>query len=67
MDAIETAHADWSRQDILALLQLLTMILMSIVGAFWHLIVVRPTHIDHRQGVRTPVAPAPEPPRRWTN
>jgi hypothetical protein len=44
MDAIQTAPTDWSRQDILALLQLLTMILISIIGAFWHLIVVRPNH-----------------------
>jgi hypothetical protein len=28
----------WSRQDVLALLQLLTMVLVSVTGAFWHVL-----------------------------
>ena len=28
----------WTRQDVLALLQLLTMVLVSIAGALWHVL-----------------------------
>lgn len=28
----------WSRQDVLALLQLLTMVLVSVTGALWHVL-----------------------------
>jgi hypothetical protein len=28
----------WTRQDVLALLQLLTMVLVSTIGALWHVL-----------------------------
>ncbi|KAK7192418.1 hypothetical protein PSPO01_01126 [Paraphaeosphaeria sporulosa] len=66
MGALQATPSSWSRQDVLALLQLLTMILISTIGAFWHLIVLRP-HRGVRYRRPTPTAPAPDPSWRQTN